>query len=73
MGNIIRVWDLSTGICLLEIEAHSNIIQTAVFNQSGTQIVSASQDMSVKIWDIATGKCLCILKHTDIVKAATFN
>jgi hypothetical protein len=55
-------------------EAHSDLVTTAEFNGDGTQVVSASQDGTVKLWDVSSGELLHSLEaHSGPVYGAEFN
>ena len=47
------MWDASTGVILRELNGHTNIVNSVAFSSNGTQIVSGSDDNSVRIWDIS--------------------
>lgn len=48
----IKVWDISTGICLFTLIGHDNWVRGVVFHPGGKYIVSASDDKTLRIWDI---------------------
>jgi TPR repeat protein len=49
-------------------------VNSAAFSPDGKQIVTASQDDTVRIWDTATGRQLLLLRgHTDWVTSAVFS
>ena len=53
---------------------HTSILNSAIFNATGTQIVTASGDNTARIWDAASGELLHTLEgHTDWVKSAVYN
>ncbi len=49
--NSIRVWDVSTGICLVVLKEHGKRVTHAEFSPNGRQIISSSSDGTVRIWD----------------------
>lgn len=56
------------------LEGHTRTIYSATFSPDGKQIVSASEDKSIRIWDMMTGECLWVIKgHADAVFSASFS
>lgn len=56
------------------LEGHTRTIYSAAFSPNGKQIVSASEDKSIRIWDLMTGDCLWVIKDdTDSVLSASFS
>ncbi|KAF4598777.1 U3 snoRNP protein [Pleurotus pulmonarius] len=51
----IRVWDLSTGRLLLELKGHTLRVASVAFSPDSTQILSVSNDKTIRIWDSADG------------------
>ncbi|UCJ12398.1 MAG: hypothetical protein JWS08_00775 [Phormidium sp. PBR-2020] len=57
-----------------KLEAHSNWVISIALNSDGTQIVSASNDGSVRLWDVATGELLHSFDgHQAPVHSTEFN
>ncbi|MGD1903539.1 MAG: AAA-like domain-containing protein [Geitlerinemataceae cyanobacterium] len=56
------------------LNGHSSSVLSANFSPDGTQIVSASDDQTVKVWDAETGEELHTLNgHSDWVWSANFS
>lgn len=71
-NNMAGVLDLTTGNALKL--AHDDDVNSAAYNASGTQIVTASKDKTARIWDAASGALLFKLTgHTDSVYRAAFS
>ena len=45
----------------------SSYVNSAQFSPDGTNIVSASQDETVRVWSVATGECVQTLRGTAIM------
>ncbi|KAK3613386.1 hypothetical protein LTR56_027915 [Elasticomyces elasticus] len=50
------------GACLQTLEGHGGGIKWVAFSHDSTQLVSASEDGTVKIWDAGSGACLQTLR-----------
>lgn len=57
-----KVWEVKTGMCILTLSGHSNIVQSAIYSQNGKHILTGSADSTVRVWDAVTGKCKLILE-----------
>ena len=55
------------------LEGHTTWVESAVYNATGSQIVTASWDGTAKVWDVETGKLLYSLRHPPQVNSAHFN
>jgi len=71
-GNrVIKLWDISGDkpVEKMTIDAHARWINDINFSENNAQLISTSQDGTVKIWDLITGKLLL----TEIGLKATEN
>jgi WD40 repeat protein len=67
---IIYVWDLERAEILHTFEGHEGRINDIAIRPDDRQVVSASQDETLKVWDIESGKVLQTLRgHTASVNA----
>lgn len=72
-GNSIYIVTIQTTI-VHELKGHERKVRMARFNHSGSQIVSASMDSSIKIWDLSNRKIVFTSKkHIGPVVSATFS
>ena len=62
IDNTFRIWDVSTGECINEINLYSNTVKTKTIssdtNISKIVIYPNALDDTIKEWSIATGRCL---------------
>ncbi|ETN98527.1 hypothetical protein RFI_38965, partial [Reticulomyxa filosa] len=56
------------------LQGHLDFVNCVKFSPDGSNIVSASNDTTIRVWDVKTGNQLGILQgHTDIVNDAQFS
>jgi WD40 repeat protein len=78
----LKVWDIGTGTLIRTLEGHTDCVTDCVKNWvtrwvtavcltlDGKQVVSASNDSTLKVWDIGTGTLIRTLEgYTDAVRA----
>ncbi len=46
----MKLWDAHSGKCLRTLRGHTNGVWACGFSPDGTQIVSGSEDNSLKLW-----------------------
>lgn len=77
-----RVWDAATGkqVAVMNegtggsnFQYGGNSLHSASWNPSGTEVLTASGDGTVRIWQASTGKQLLSLPAGFVVQAATFS
>ncbi|KAL7022869.1 hypothetical protein ACKWTF_012414 [Chironomus riparius] len=54
----IRVWDVTSGLCLFTLYGHDNWVRGIVFHPGGKFMLTASDDKTIRIWDIRNKRCL---------------
>ena len=69
----LSLWDIASGRCLQEIQAHDELITSAQFSRSGRAILSSSLDGHVKFWNAANLKLVRALECPDAVVSAAFS
>ncbi|HEY9634231.1 MAG TPA: NB-ARC domain-containing protein [Coleofasciculaceae cyanobacterium] len=70
----IRLWDVATGICREEWQAHDKWVRSIVFSPDGQLLGSSSYDQTIKLWDVQTQDCLKTLRgHRQAVSAIAFS
>ena len=56
------------------LTGHTDYIADLTFSPDGSQIVSASHDMTVRLWDVRTHQQLaCLSEHTSLVTGVIFH
>ncbi|KAK3374933.1 dehydrogenase E1 component-domain-containing protein [Podospora didyma] len=56
----VRVWDLTTGVCLHTLRGHTSTVRCLKMSDANTAI-SGSRDTTLRVWDIKTGLCRNVL------------
>ncbi|KAG9324010.1 hypothetical protein KVV02_003489 [Mortierella alpina] len=51
-NQILRLWDVETGVCRGSMSGHSGIIRSVDFSPDGRHIASGSDDMQVRLWEV---------------------
>jgi WD40 repeat protein len=71
---IVRLWDVATGTKLGEMGRHEERIHTLVFDASGRNVMTASNDLKIKYWDVNTKKeTRAFAEDMDSLTAAAFS
>ncbi|HEX8702735.1 MAG TPA: TIR domain-containing protein [Myxococcaceae bacterium] len=53
----LKVWDTSSGECLLTLSGHSSSVNACAWGPDGQRLLSGSSDNSLKVWDASSGQC----------------
>ena len=70
---VVQIFDLSSRALLRQLHGHRQAVRVACFSPGGAaqQLLSASDDRTLRLWDVALGHCLRVLPgHADAVRAA---
>lgn len=54
----IFILDAHTGEVLKELEGHAGSVWSVAFSPFGDELISGSDDKTVKLWDVETGRCV---------------
>jgi len=70
----IRVWDVSTGLCLFILTGHDNWIRGLSWHPGGKYLLSVSDDKTLRVWDVAHNRCQKRLDaHSHFVTSVDFH
>jgi WD40 repeat protein len=68
------VWDANTGAEVCKTNGHTSFVPDAVFSPNGTQIPTASWDLTARVWDARTCAAVSVLgPHLGVVREAVFS
>lgn len=69
--SLLRLWDLSSGVCIRVFSGHTGGIREALLLSDSRTLVSCSGDATLRSWNLASGACLGVLHgHTGAVRGA---
>ncbi|MDJ0618656.1 MAG: NB-ARC domain-containing protein [Calothrix sp. MO_192.B10] len=69
----IKLWNISTGVCLKTLYGHTKEVYCISFNVKENLLASGSVDETIKIWNLSTGECIkTLLGHTNKVWSVVF-
>ncbi len=73
-GEIIEVWDPSTGASLFNLASGSGTVFSVAWSPDGTKIASGQKDGTVKIWDATNGNFISNLSgHSARVNSVAWS
>jgi WD40 repeat protein len=73
---IVKVWMISTGKCVLTLHGHQGMVcsVTCLCSSNGEWIGSGGSDTTVKLWRMSTGECVLTIRgHEDWVGCMTIS
>ncbi|MEU2543850.1 protein kinase [Streptomyces roseolus] len=68
-GGLLRLWDLTTGQCLRELDCGEDGVPEADLGADGRQALVAGRDGAVRLWDLRDGGRLLTLRPDGIGQA----
>jgi len=72
--NVIRLWDIKTGLELQRFAGHLGHISSIDFSPDGRYLVSGSSDKTVKLWEVETGNAINTFSdHNGPVNTVSFS
>lgn len=54
----IKMWDVSTGMCLMTLVGHDNWVRGVLFHSGGKFILSCADDKTLRVWDYKNKRCM---------------
>ncbi|XP_023210427.1 lissencephaly-1 homolog isoform X1 [Centruroides sculpturatus] len=70
----IKMWDISTGLCVFTLVGHDNWVRGLAFHPGGKYILSASDDRTIRVWDIKNKRCYKTLEaHNHFCTSIDFH
>lgn len=61
-SNLLRLWDVTEGVCLKVFAGHTNWINSVYMSAEGYYALSGGYDNTVRLWEVASGRCLQIFR-----------
>ena len=71
-GNVIRIWDASSGKQAKELPGHTAAVNTLKFSPDNTKLASGSADKTIRVWDVASGKIFAQAEAANEVSAVAW-
>lgn len=65
----VRVWSLSSGECIHELNSSVNMFQSCVFHPSYSSLLVIGGYQSLELWNLTVNKCLTIQAHEGVISA----
>lgn len=59
---IVRLWDMSTGVCEKTFLKQPNPVTCVAFDVAGQWLVMGGLDQAITLWDVASSECLQIFE-----------
>ena len=67
------MWNVAARTNAITFSGHSDWVNSVAFERNGNQLVSGSDDKTIKLWSIY-GQVICTLKgHVDGIISVSFN
>ncbi|KAG5836712.1 hypothetical protein ANANG_G00231480 [Anguilla anguilla] len=70
----IKMWDVSTGMCLMTLVGHDNWVRGVQVHPGGRLVLSCADDKTLRIWDYKNKRCMKTLcAHEHFVTSLDFH
>eukprot|EP00040_Diaphanoeca_grandis_P004315 m.28088 g.28088 ORF g.28088 m.28088 type:complete len:412 (-) comp15860_c0_seq1:242-1477(-) len=65
---LVKIFDASTGACLVTLKGHDSWVRDVLFHPGGKLLLTCADDKTIRIWDLATKRCTKTLQaHNHFV------
>jgi WD40 repeat protein len=71
--NTVAVWNAEIGVIEFNLKGHTGIVHSLAWATGGQQIVTGSDDCTVRLWDIGTQQAVVLSGHADRVTSVAFD
>jgi len=69
----VQIWNINTGVQVLGLTGHTDIVQSATYSSDGQFILTGSIDKTVRLWDVVTGQPIALFAgHSSQVRSVAF-
>ena len=74
VGSAVHIWDPSTGVELVQLTGHADLVWDACFSPCGQYVASASDDRTVRLWRADNGARVAMFsEHEDELRHVAFS
>jgi WD40 repeat protein len=71
--DVIRIWNLRTGVQLRSLEGHDDDVTTIAFDRSGKRLASGAADGGARIWNPASGESIQLEGGSEALTLVRFS
>jgi WD40 repeat protein len=69
----IKLWDSVTGRLMHILKGHAKPITSLAFSYDGSELLTGSEDKSIKVWDALKGRQITTIRVADPVTSVAFS
>ena len=74
IGNIIKIWDVTTREQRFSLKGHKELISTFTFSSDSQILASGSTDNNIMLWDVSNGQLITTLSgHKNSIETLAFS
>lgn len=74
IGNIIKIWDVTTREQRFSLKGHKELISTFTFSPDSLILASGSADNNIMLWDVSNGQLITTLTgHKNSIETLAFS
>ncbi|XP_031438233.1 apoptotic protease-activating factor 1 isoform X2 [Clupea harengus] len=64
----VKVMEIPSGATLATLSGHTRTVFHCQFTEDGQQLITSSEDTTIRVWRWQTGECLVLKGHTESVR-----